>query len=107
MYAKALTTSYLTAPSAGAKGGSGGVLKFPFSTTSWLFLDAVDVAAAADTRVVVALGDSITDGTASTLNGDDRWPDVLQQRLLAAGAARARNCTPTGRATRPRPPRST
>ena len=87
-HAKALTTSYLTAPGAGAKGGSDGVLDFPFSTTSWFFLDALDVAAAEDTRVVVALGDSITDGTASTLNGDDRWPDVLQQRLLAAGAAR-------------------
>ena len=27
---------------------------------------------------------SITDGTASTLNGDDRWPDVLARRLHAA-----------------------
>ena len=87
-HAKALTTSYLTAPGAGVKGGSDGILDFPFSTTSWYFLDAIDVAATEDTRVVVALGDSITDGTASTLNGDDRWPDVLRQRLLAAGAAR-------------------
>lgn len=87
-HAKALTTSYLTAPGAGAKGSSDGVLDFPFSTTSWFFLDAVDMATAEDARVVVALGDSITDGTASTLNGDDRWPDVLRQRLAAAGAAR-------------------
>jgi lysophospholipase L1-like esterase len=36
------------------------------------------------TPVVVALGDSITDGTASTMNGDDRWPDVLERRLRAA-----------------------
>ena len=36
------------------------------------------------TRVIVAFGDSITDGTASTLNGDDRWPDVLSRRLHAA-----------------------
>ena len=34
--------------------------------------------------MVVALGDSITDGTESTLNGDDRWPDVLARRLQAA-----------------------
>jgi lysophospholipase L1-like esterase len=33
---------------------------------------------------VVAFGDSITDGTASTMNGDDRWPDVLERRLRAA-----------------------
>ena len=32
---------------------------------------------------VVAFGDSITDGTLSTLNGDDRWPDVLARRLRA------------------------
>jgi lysophospholipase L1-like esterase len=32
----------------------------------------------------VCFGDSITDGTGSTLNGDDRWPDVLARRLHAA-----------------------
>jgi lysophospholipase L1-like esterase len=37
-----------------------------------------------DTRLVVAFGDSITDGTASTINGDDRWPDVLARRLHRA-----------------------
>ena len=40
--------------------------------------------APAATRVVVAFGDSITDGTASTLNGDDRWPNALSRRLHAA-----------------------
>jgi lysophospholipase L1-like esterase len=35
-------------------------------------------------EVIVAFGDSITDGTASTINGDDRWPDVLSRRLHAA-----------------------
>ncbi len=34
--------------------------------------------------MIVAFGNSITDGTASTLNGDDRWPDVLSRRLHAA-----------------------
>jgi lysophospholipase L1-like esterase len=32
----------------------------------------------------MAFGDSITDGTASTMNGDDRWPDVLSRRLHKA-----------------------
>ena len=86
-HAKGLTTSYLTAPGAGAKGEADGVLDFPFSTTSWYLLDAVDMDAPEDTKVVVAFGNSITDGTASTLNGDDRWPDVLLQRLQAAGAS--------------------
>jgi lysophospholipase L1-like esterase len=83
-HAKALTTSYVTLPGVGAKGQAEDEAAFPFSTTSWYFLDAVDMMAPKDTRVVVAFGDSITDGTASTLNGDDRWPDVLSRRLHAA-----------------------
>jgi lysophospholipase L1-like esterase len=83
-HAKALTTSYISKPGAGAKGSEEGEAAFPFSTTSWYFLDAVDMMAPAATRTIVAFGDSITDGTASTLNGDDRWPDVLSRRVHAA-----------------------
>ncbi|MBI3513011.1 MAG: lysophospholipase [Proteobacteria bacterium] len=82
-HAKALTSSYVTAPGTGAVGAAEDESRFPYSTASWYFLDALDVMAPADTRVVVAFGDSITDGTASTLNGDDRWPDVLSRRLHA------------------------
>jgi lysophospholipase L1-like esterase len=82
-HAKALTTSYLTAPGAGAKGAAEDEQEFPFSTASWYFLDALDMMAPADAGTIVALGDSITDGTASTMNGDDRWPDVLARRLHA------------------------
>jgi lysophospholipase L1-like esterase len=82
-HAKALTTSYLTAAGAGSKGDQEGEAAFPFTTTSWYFLDAIDVMAPEETKVIVALGDSITDGTASTLNGDDRWPNVLSRRLHA------------------------
>ncbi|MDJ0389299.1 GDSL-type esterase/lipase family protein [Roseomonas sp. E05] len=83
-HAKALQTSYLTAPGAGAQGREEGEAAFPYSTTSWFFLDAVDMMAPAGTPVILCFGDSITDGTASTLNGDDRWPDVLSRRLQAA-----------------------
>jgi lysophospholipase L1-like esterase len=48
----------------------------------------VEVMAPSDTLLVVAFGDSITDGTASTLNGDDRWPDDLSRRLHAAYGSR-------------------
>jgi lysophospholipase L1-like esterase len=82
-HAKGLTTSYVTAPGAGSHGGDESEGAFPFTTTSWYFLDALDVMAPAGTKVVVAFGDSITDGTASTLNGDDRWPDALARRLHA------------------------
>ena len=33
---------------------------------------------------IVTLGDSITDGVASTLNTNTRWPNFLAQNLLSA-----------------------
>jgi lysophospholipase L1-like esterase len=87
-HAKALTSSYVSAPGLGALGTAEDETVFPYSTASWFFLDALDVMAPSDTRVVVAFGDSITDGTASTMNGDDRWPDVLSRRLHAVHGAR-------------------
>ncbi len=83
-HAKALQTSYLTAPGAGPKSADESEAAFPFSTASWFFLDALDMRAPAASQAVVAFGDSITDGTLSTMNGDDRWPDVLARRLRAA-----------------------
>jgi len=80
-HAKALTTSYLTGPHTGSHGADESDGSFPYTTTSWYFLDAIEVEAPEHTSVVVCFGDSITDGTASTLNGDDRWPDVLSRRL--------------------------
>jgi lysophospholipase L1-like esterase len=82
-HAKALTTSYVTAPGAGAAGAQEDEKAFPYATASWFFLDAVEMTAPADAFAIVAFGDSITDGTASTMNGDDRWPDVLSRRLKA------------------------
>jgi lysophospholipase L1-like esterase len=82
-HAKALTTSYLSGPHSGTHGAEEAETAFPFSTTSWYFLDEVDMAVPA-AKTVVAFGDSITDGTASTLNGDDRWPDVFSRRVHAA-----------------------
>ena len=80
-HAKALQSSYVTLPGAGAKGHDISENAFPFATASWYFLDALDMSAPRGTGAVVAFGDSITDGTASTMNGDDRWPDVLARRL--------------------------
>jgi lysophospholipase L1-like esterase len=83
-HAKALQTSYLSGPRSGNHSANEDDSALPFTTTSWYFLDAIDVLAPASTTVVSAFGDSITDGTLSTLNGDDRWPDVLSRRLHAA-----------------------
>jgi lysophospholipase L1-like esterase len=51
---------------------------------SWFYLDAVFVRPAPGTGAVVALGDSITDGWASTSDANRRWPDYLARRLAAA-----------------------
>ncbi len=80
-HAKALTTSYLTTPHAGAVGAREDEAAFPFSTTSAFFLDALDMRASAGTILVAAFGDSLTDGMGASLNGEDRWPDVLSRRL--------------------------
>ncbi len=80
-HAKALQSSYVTLPGAGAKGDDVAEAAFPYATASWYFLDALDMRAPPGLGAIVAFGDSITDGTASTLNGDDRWPDVLARRL--------------------------
>ena len=82
-HAKALTTSYVSAPGAGAKGALEDEAAFPYATASWFFLDAVEMTAPPDAFAIMAFGDSITDGTASTMNGDDRWPNVLSRRLKA------------------------
>jgi lysophospholipase L1-like esterase len=49
---------------------------------SWLFLSAVEVTNPRVTGTIVAIGNSITDGFASTPDSNRRWPDVLARRLL-------------------------
>ena len=58
-------------------------------TESRLFLSGIMVDAAADARAVVTFGDSITDGDGSTLDANNRWPDLLAQRLQANGTPMA------------------
>jgi lysophospholipase L1-like esterase len=82
-HAKAMTTSYVTGPDSGSQSRAEDEAAFPYTTTSWYFVDALDMMMPAATRVIVCFGDSITDGTATTLNGDDRWCDVLSRRLHA------------------------
>lgn len=52
--------------------------------SSWYFLDGIEVPAANDSRAIVTLGDSITDGALSSRNANRRWPDVLAARLQQA-----------------------
>jgi lysophospholipase L1-like esterase len=50
----------------------------------WYQLSGIDVLAPPGAASIVALGDSITDGHATTTNGNDRWTDVLAARLDSA-----------------------
>lgn len=52
---------------------------------SWIFLTGLDVAATQPTAgTIVAFGDSITDGAKSTPDTNNRWPNILANRLNAA-----------------------
>jgi lysophospholipase L1-like esterase len=51
------------------------------TTLSYYWLAGVDVEAPAGAAALVTFGDSITDGTASTPNGNHNWPSLLAARL--------------------------
>lgn len=50
-------------------------------TTMYFFVSDAQVVAPEKTKVVVALGDSITDGAVAAVDGNAAWPDVLSKRL--------------------------
>ncbi len=82
-HAKALQTSYLSDQNSGDFCASEEEIAFPYSTTSWFFLDALDMKMDKPAKVILVFGDSISDGSGSTINGYDRWPDVVARRLNA------------------------
>jgi lysophospholipase L1-like esterase len=78
-------------------GNHAGASTFPVETTtafrrtdglasaSSFFLTRIEVLAPASTGSIVALGDSITDGTHSGIDDNNRWPDYFARRLARAG----------------------
>ncbi len=52
-------------------------------TQQWFYLSRVDVWTETAPGAIVAMGDSITDGTGSTVDANRRWPDFLARRLAA------------------------
>jgi lysophospholipase L1-like esterase len=54
-------------------------------TRSWFLLSRVEVVAGPRAGAVAAFGDSITDGTRSTPDTNNRWPDHLARRLASQG----------------------
>ena len=55
----------------------------------WYQISGIDVRVAGAAASIVAFGDSITDGHGATTNGNDRWTDVLAERLQASTTTRA------------------
>lgn len=53
------------------------------------FISGIEVETAAPGRVIVAFGDSITDGYLATPGANRRWPDRLAERLAARYPGRA------------------
>jgi lysophospholipase L1-like esterase len=58
------------------------------TNTSWYWLSGVEVLEGRGARAVVAFGDSITEGLASTTDANARWTDVLARRLHAQRVTR-------------------
>jgi lysophospholipase L1-like esterase len=63
-------------------------LSDPTTITSWVFLTGLDVAAPASAASIVAFGDSITDGARSTVDANQRWPNILANRLAEQKSTR-------------------
>ncbi len=80
-HTNAYTTSYRSADGSGDATASDAEMPFSASTTAMWWLKAIDVQTTASPGAVVAFGDSITDGTCSTVDAHDRWVDLLSLRL--------------------------
>jgi lysophospholipase L1-like esterase len=78
----ALQTNYVS-PSGNHSGAA--VMPVSATTLSWYFLARVETATATQRGAIVAFGDSITDGTRSTIDANNRWPDHLARRLKDSG----------------------
>jgi lysophospholipase L1-like esterase len=79
-HSQALHTSYIS-----KEGDTTGAPEMMDATTTraWYWISSVDVLAPADAGAIVAFGDSITDGTTSTVDANRSWPSLLSERLVA------------------------
>jgi lysophospholipase L1-like esterase len=77
----AQVTSYITPAGSADLTAEEAPTSFTAETRSMFWLKAIDVSSASSSGAIVAFGDSITDGTCSTVDGHDRWEDWLAVRL--------------------------
>jgi lysophospholipase L1-like esterase len=82
----ALQTNYLARNGNRAADTSGAA--YTTTVSHWYYVTGVDVLRPAVAGSVVALGDSLTDGTGTSQGTNHRWPDLLSERLRALPASR-------------------
>lgn len=92
IHGSAYQTNYVSLPGNFANAA---VLPTQRAIFSWPFLSEVDVSSPSFS--VVALGDSITDGTVTTRDANHRWPDFLALRLQTTRTALVQPLAPAGR----------
>jgi lysophospholipase L1-like esterase len=90
----ALQTSYVSV--SGDHSTETGSASYTHTTSSWPYLEAVTVHGGGAPGTIVALGDSITDGSHSTSNTNRRWPDRLSIRLRARTSVPAKSVVDEG-----------
>jgi oligosaccharide reducing-end xylanase len=71
------TTSYLFSGN-----NSMSSLKDTLKIEHWYIIQGIDVQATQETAVIAVLGNSITDGRGSGTDKQNRWTDILSERLL-------------------------
>lgn len=76
-------TSYLSAAGTGNHAAEAAATNFTTTTARWFYVAGLDVVSPTAKGTVVAIGDSITDGSSATDNTNQRWPDYLARRLQA------------------------
>ena len=86
----AQVTSYMAAASAGDVAADETATPFKGTTTSMFWLKAIDVLSSSSPGSIVMFGDSITDGTCSTVDAHDRWENLLSIRLALDALSRGR-----------------
>ncbi|TAL96931.1 MAG: SGNH/GDSL hydrolase family protein [Paraburkholderia sp.] len=74
--------NYVSVPGNHAGDLTGDAFRQRFTQFAWLTGLSVD---APTSGAIAAIGDSITDGMRSSLNGNRRWPDELARRFARAG----------------------
>jgi hypothetical protein len=77
----ALQESFLGAPETGDHTMDDDDLSYPYETSVWFLVDAVDVMGFADTRVLVVTGSSSADGSITTPGNNDRFLNFMSRLL--------------------------